>query len=129
MLQNLTLQIVVSVLNSTKGTEIPQVLKSLSEDAQDTLMKYIYKGMGMPGWGDVSGSVLLAWHEKVSIVRLPWVMQLIDHSSGVRLPAYRDSRHWVHCTCDVGSEDCVSYKVLYLDNDGQEFPKHIIDCV
>jgi len=69
VLQNLTLQTVVSVLNSTKGTEIPQVLKSVSEDAQDTLMKYIYKGMGMPGWGDVSGSVLLAWHEKVSIVR------------------------------------------------------------
>lgn len=64
--KNLTLQIVVSVLNSTKGTEIPQVLKSLSEDAQDTLMKYIYKGMGMPGWGDVSGSVLLAWHEKLT---------------------------------------------------------------
>lgn len=28
-------------------------------------MKYVYKGMGMPGWGDVSGSVLLGWHEKV----------------------------------------------------------------
>jgi actin related protein 2/3 complex subunit 5 len=28
-------------------------------------MKYIYKGMGLPGWGDVSGSVLLGWHEKV----------------------------------------------------------------
>jgi len=29
-------------------------------------MKYLYKGMGMPGWGDISGSVLLGWHEKVS---------------------------------------------------------------
>jgi actin related protein 2/3 complex, subunit 5 len=28
-------------------------------------MKYLYKGMAMPGWGDVSGSVLLVWHEKV----------------------------------------------------------------
>ncbi|KAI6028240.1 actin-related protein ARPC5 [Pisolithus marmoratus] len=64
--KNLTLQTVVSVLNSTKGTEIPNILKSLSQDAQDTLMKYIYKGMGMPGWGDVSGSVLLAWHEKLT---------------------------------------------------------------
>lgn len=35
-------------------------------DAQDTLMKYLYKGMALPGWGDVSGSVLLGWHEKVS---------------------------------------------------------------
>jgi len=34
-------------------------------DTQDTLMKYLYKGMAMPGWGDVSGSVLLGWHEKV----------------------------------------------------------------
>lgn len=63
--QNLTLQIVVSVLNSTKATDVPAVLRSLSQDEQDTLMKYIYKGMGMPGWGDVSGSVLLGWHEKV----------------------------------------------------------------
>jgi len=28
-------------------------------------MKYLYKGMGLPGWGDVNGSVLLGWHEKV----------------------------------------------------------------
>ena len=31
-------------------------------------MKYLYKGMGMPGWGDVSGSVLLGWHEKVRMI-------------------------------------------------------------
>ena len=31
-------------------------------------MKYIYKGMAMPGWGDVSGSVLLTWHEKVCLL-------------------------------------------------------------
>jgi len=52
-------------LNSTKSTEIPNVVRSLSQDAQDTLMKYLYKGMGLPGWGDVNGSVLLGWHEKV----------------------------------------------------------------
>jgi len=28
-------------------------------------MKYLYKGMAIPGWGDVSGSVLLGWYEKV----------------------------------------------------------------
>jgi hypothetical protein len=32
------------------------------------LMKYLYKGMAMPGWGDISGSVLLGWHEKVRII-------------------------------------------------------------
>ncbi|KAF7970343.1 hypothetical protein HWV62_24308 [Athelia sp. TMB] len=64
--KNLTLQNVVSILNSTKATEIPNIVKSLSQDAQDTLMKYLYKGMGLPGWGDVSGSVLLGWHEKLT---------------------------------------------------------------
>jgi len=64
--KNLTLQSVVSILNSTKSTEIPNVVRSLSQDAQDTLMKYLYKGMGLPGWGDVSGSVLLGWHEKLT---------------------------------------------------------------
>ncbi|KZT05067.1 arp2/3 complex subunit [Laetiporus sulphureus 93-53] len=64
--KNLTLQTLVSILNSTKATEIPGVVKSLSTDTQDTLMKYLYKGMAMPGWGDVSGSVLLGWHEKLT---------------------------------------------------------------
>ncbi|TFY68119.1 hypothetical protein EVJ58_g1190 [Rhodofomes roseus] len=64
--KNLTLQTVVSILNSTKATEIPNIVRALSPDAQDTLMKYLYKGMAMPGWGDVSGSVLLGWHEKLT---------------------------------------------------------------
>ncbi|KAF8494944.1 arp2/3 complex subunit [Russula emetica] len=66
--KNLTLQTVVTVLNSTKSTDIPNVVKSLPPEAQDTLMKYLYKGMGLPGWGDVSGSVLLGWHEKLTEV-------------------------------------------------------------
>lgn len=64
-MKNLNLQTLLSILGSTKATEIPGIVKSLSQDAQDTLMKYLYKGMAMPGWGDVSGSVLLGWHEKV----------------------------------------------------------------
>jgi len=64
--KNLNLQTLVTVLNSTKATEIPGIIKGLSQDAQDTLMKYLYKGMAMPGWGDVSGSVLLGWHEKLT---------------------------------------------------------------
>ncbi|KAG2132018.1 actin-related protein 2/3 complex subunit 5 [Suillus bovinus] len=66
--KNLTLQTVVSILNSTKSSEIHNVVKALTQDSQDTLMKYLYKGMGMPGWGDVSGSVLLGWHEKLTEV-------------------------------------------------------------
>jgi actin related protein 2/3 complex subunit 5 len=64
LLQNLTLTTLVSILNSTKASEIPGIVKALDTDTQDTLMKYIYKGMGLPGWGDLSGSVLLGWHEK-----------------------------------------------------------------
>jgi len=57
----------LTILNSTKAAEITPAIKSLSPDTQDTLMKYIYKGMAMPGWGDISGSVLLGWHEKVRL--------------------------------------------------------------
>lgn len=61
----LTLQTILTILNSTKSTEVSSVIKALSQDSQDALMKYLYKGMAMPGWGDISGSVLLGWHEKV----------------------------------------------------------------
>jgi len=64
--KNLTLQTLVTILNSTKAVDILNVVKSLPQDLQDTLMKYLYKGMGLPGWGDVSGSVLLGWHEKLT---------------------------------------------------------------
>jgi len=64
----ITLQTLLTILNTTKSTEISKVIKGLSLDTQDTLMKYLYKGMGMPGWGDISGSVLLGWHEKLTEV-------------------------------------------------------------
>ncbi|KAF8229407.1 actin-related protein ARPC5, partial [Tricholoma matsutake] len=64
--KELTLQTLLTILNTTKATEIPTVIKSLTQEAQDTLMKYLYKGMAMPGWGDISGSVLLGWHEKLT---------------------------------------------------------------
>ncbi|KAF5329772.1 hypothetical protein D9619_009132 [Psilocybe cf. subviscida] len=64
----ITLQTLLTILNTTKSTDITGVIKSLSLDTQDTLMKYLYKGMAMPGWGDISGSVLLGWHEKLTEV-------------------------------------------------------------
>ncbi|KAF9040098.1 actin-related protein ARPC5 [Panaeolus papilionaceus] len=66
--KNLTLQTLLTILNTTKSTDITNIIKTLSPDTQDTLMKYLYKGMGMPGWGDISGSVLLGWHEKLTEV-------------------------------------------------------------
>ena len=70
--QNLNLQTLLSILNSTRAADIPGIVKSLPQDSQDTLMKYLYKGMAMPGWGDVSGSVLLGWHEKASVSDCPF---------------------------------------------------------
>ncbi|KAH9477164.1 Actin-related protein 2/3 complex subunit 5 [Psilocybe cubensis] len=64
----ITLQTLLTILNTTKSADIPGVIKALSMDTQDTLMKYLYKGMAMPGWGDISGSVLLGWHEKLTEV-------------------------------------------------------------
>ncbi|KAF9028419.1 actin-related protein ARPC5 [Hymenopellis radicata] len=63
----ITLQVLLTIMNSTKSTDIPNVLKALSPEEQDTLMKYLYKGMATSG-NDVSGSVLLDWHEKLTEV-------------------------------------------------------------
>ncbi|KAE9406712.1 actin-related protein ARPC5 [Gymnopus androsaceus JB14] len=64
--KTISLQTLLTILNSTKSTEIPNVLKALSMDSQDTLMKYLYKGMAMSGWADSNASVLLSWHEKLT---------------------------------------------------------------
>jgi actin related protein 2/3 complex, subunit 5 len=65
--QILTLQTLLLILNSTKPAEIPTRVKALSSDHQDTLMKYLYKAMAMPGYADVNSSALLSWHEKVRL--------------------------------------------------------------
>lgn len=47
-----------------RASDIPQVVKSLSTEQQDVLMKYLYAGMGKPE--QFNSSVLLTWHEKVT---------------------------------------------------------------
>ena len=97
--QNLNLQTLVSILNSTKSAEVPSVLRSLSPDAQDTLMKYLYKGMAMPGWGDVSGSVLLGWHEKVRYALPPSRRPLLE--------IFADERYgWFQLT-EIAGTGCI----------------------
>ncbi|BFZ63748.1 arp2/3 complex subunit [Saitoella coloradoensis] len=54
---------VMETLNSIKGSEIAGLLKGLSMEEQDTLMKYLYKGMERPEV--FNSSVLLSWHEKL----------------------------------------------------------------
>ncbi|PVF96786.1 ARP2/3 complex 16 kDa subunit (p16-Arc) [Serendipita vermifera] len=64
----LALQTVLLILTSTKQTDIPSIVKSLSSESQDTLMKYLYKAMAMPGNADVNYGALLTWHEKLTEV-------------------------------------------------------------
>lgn len=64
----LTLQTLLLILNSTKSADIPAIVRAMPSESHDTLMKYIYKGMAVPGTGDVNGSVLLSWHEKLTEV-------------------------------------------------------------
>lgn len=52
----------MEVLNSTKATV--DIVKSLSKEQQDILMKYVYRGMASPDL--CNSAVLLNWHEKVS---------------------------------------------------------------
>ena len=54
---------VIDVLNAIKSADISDHLTSLDWEAQDTLMKYLYKGMEQPGVYNTG--VLLSWHEKV----------------------------------------------------------------
>jgi len=64
--KSITLQSLLTILNSTKSIDIQAMLKALDPESQDTLMKYIYKGMATPGSSDISASVLLTWHEKLT---------------------------------------------------------------
>jgi actin related protein 2/3 complex subunit 5 len=63
------------------ATDIIGMLRHLDIDQQDTLMKYLYKGMGSQGLADVNGSVLLSWHKKVSDFILHLRLMLNPHSS------------------------------------------------
>lgn len=53
----------LDIINITKSSDILAIVKSLSLDEQDLLMKYIYKGLASPDLG--ASAVLLGWHEKV----------------------------------------------------------------
>ncbi|KAK4686136.1 actin related protein 2/3 complex, subunit 5, partial [Tremellales sp. Uapishka_1] len=67
--KHLTTSALLLILNSTRAAEIPSLLKGLGEPQQDRLMAYLYKGMAALGAStDISGSVLLTWHEKLTEV-------------------------------------------------------------
>jgi hypothetical protein len=57
------IQTVMDVLSSIKLIEAPRMVKALTPEEQDVLMKYLYAGMAAPEQNN-SGA-LLVWHEKV----------------------------------------------------------------
>ncbi|KAE8231365.1 hypothetical protein CF326_g3623 [Tilletia indica] len=59
-----TLSLLLDILNSTRATEITPTLQSLDLLERDTLMKFLYKGLGKPELG--ASAVLLNWHEKLT---------------------------------------------------------------
>jgi actin related protein 2/3 complex subunit 5 len=61
--QATALATVLTILNSTRLSDIPDLVTPLSPDQQLWLMKYLYKAM--ENLGDTSGNVVLGWHEKV----------------------------------------------------------------
>lgn len=62
--KTITLQTVLSVLNTVRATDIAKTVASLDPVTQDNLMKYIYKGMASVEEGG-NCATLLNWHEKV----------------------------------------------------------------
>lgn len=68
--KTITLQTVLSVLNTVRATDIAKTVASLDPVTQDNLMKYIYKGMASVEEGG-NCATLLNWHEKVGDQRLP----------------------------------------------------------
>lgn len=74
--KELTLSTLLKTINSTKFTKITSVIGSVSPDVQDTLIKCVYQGMAVPGWGDQwQGFVGLAWEGMII-----WVLFLVIDS-------------------------------------------------
>jgi len=67
-----TLRSFALVLNSTKSSDIPAIVKQLDPEQQDGLMKFIYKGMERSDELELGPSVLLGWHEKVRELHFQW---------------------------------------------------------
>lgn len=56
---------VLEVLTQVRQADISNIVKSLSSEQQDVLVKYLYKGMSIPE-GQKQGGILLAWFEKLT---------------------------------------------------------------
>lgn len=58
-------QAVLEALTQVRQSDIANIVKQLSSQQQDVLVKYLYKGMSVPE-GQKQGGILLAWFEKLT---------------------------------------------------------------
>ncbi|KAJ1548280.1 hypothetical protein HK096_003229 [Nowakowskiella sp. JEL0078] len=58
-------QAVIEALQAAKLSDIPSIVKSLSSEQSDILMKFVYRGMASPD--QFNSAILLIWHEKYKI--------------------------------------------------------------
>ncbi|QLG73874.1 hypothetical protein HG535_0F03850 [Zygotorulaspora mrakii] len=58
-------QAVLEALTQVRQADIATIVKQLSPQQQDVLVKYLYKGMSLPE-GQRQGGILLAWFEKLT---------------------------------------------------------------
>lgn len=58
---------VLEVLIQVRQADIAKIVQQLDRQQQDTLMKYLYKGMSVSE-GQKHGGILLAWFEKLTQV-------------------------------------------------------------
>jgi actin related protein 2/3 complex subunit 5 len=54
-------EVVIGVLQGMREDKMAEALEQLTEDEQDVLMKYVYRGLSMP----TNNGSLLKWHSKV----------------------------------------------------------------
>ncbi|KAJ3131257.1 Golgi transport complex subunit 6 [Physocladia obscura] len=60
------IQVVMEALSAPRSTEIAAIVKQLPSWQLDVLLKFLYRGMGIPE--QYNSAVLLSWHEKVTEV-------------------------------------------------------------
>lgn len=67
--QATALHTILFIILQTPQSSVDQLLSQISQEAQDSLMKYIYAGMAQPvsdATGNAQCAALLAWHARLT---------------------------------------------------------------
>ena len=97
----------MEALLACRANDMTAIVKSLSVDQVDILMKYIYRGMASPDL--FNSGILLQWHEKVSFILTSFnYNSMIGPGSG---------RCWQHCAGVDGSTGRLTLKINCFPKD------------